>query len=42
MQPVVDQATFPCDIDWPVVPVQQTQADFNAQLASEATDGLTH
>lgn len=38
---IVDQATFPCDIEWPKAPVPQTQADFNAQFASEATDGLT-
>jgi len=29
---VVDQATFPCDIIWPEVPVPQTLADFNASL----------
>jgi len=29
---VVDQATFPGDIIWPIVPVPQTQADFNASL----------
>jgi hypothetical protein len=29
---IVDQATFPCDIAWPEVPVPQTQADFNASL----------
>lgn len=29
---VVDQATAPCDIEWPEVPVPQTIADFNASL----------
>ncbi len=29
---IVDQATYPCDIDWPEVPVPQTQADFDASL----------
>ena len=29
---IVDQATFPCDITWPEIPVPQTQADFNANL----------
>lgn len=29
---LVDQATFPCDITWPEVPVPQSQSDFNASL----------
>jgi len=29
---VVDQAAFPGDIEWPEIPVPQTQADFNASL----------
>jgi len=29
---LVDAATFPGDIEWPEVPIPQTQADFNASL----------
>ena len=29
---IVDEATFPCDITWPEVPVPQSQSDFNASL----------
>lgn len=32
---VVDQASFPCDIEWPIIPVPQTIADFNASLPHE-------
>ena len=29
---VVEEATFPGDIDWPEIPVPQTLDDFNASL----------
>ena len=29
---IVDEATFPADIEWPEVPVPQTIAEFNASL----------
>ena len=29
---IVDEATYPADIEWPEVPVPQTITDFNASL----------
>ena len=29
---IVDEATYPANIEWPEVPVPQTIADFNASL----------